>query len=201
MEFGLTFHSVGNVIIPTVTHSIILQRGSNHQAAIVIWSTSFSNQFAMVFLLRWGKGAHGQWPTMKRWADSTWGLKSNGMQHTNFQDLLKKASEGQCQPRIQSGSIHLETSPKTWFIESIEHIEHIEHNCKVDSMDCFQMNPATTHPWPKLWLIFGIASRVSDVWLSHLGESINSRREDLDSMPPGTAELWPERRCKIDYLL
>jgi hypothetical protein len=111
------------------------------------------------------------------------------MQHTNFQDLLKKASEGQCQPRIQSGSIHLETSPKTWFIESIEHIEHIEHNCKVDSMDCFQMNPATTHPWPKLWLIFGIASRVSDVWLSHLGESINSRREDLDSMPPGTAEL------------
>ena len=56
-------------------------------------------------------------------------------------------------------------------------------------MDCFQMNPATTYPWPKLWLIFGIPSRVSDVWLSHLGESINSRREDLDSMPPGTAEL------------
>ena len=41
MEFGLTCHSVGNFIIPTVTHSIIFQRGwLNHQAVFKVSSRS-----------------------------------------------------------------------------------------------------------------------------------------------------------------
>ena len=37
MEFGLTFHSVGNVILPTVTHSIIFQRGRAQPPTRTSW--------------------------------------------------------------------------------------------------------------------------------------------------------------------